>query len=53
MHSEAKQINRSLLTSISIIQAIILLTYLLEVIKGERGILYYFVLAAIIFRLRS
>lgn len=48
MQTETKQINRSLLTSISVIQAIILLAYLLEVIKGERGIFYYFVLAAII-----
>ncbi len=48
MNTDIKQTNRSLLTAISITQAIILLAYLLEVIKGERTIIYYVILAAII-----
>lgn len=48
MDTEMKRVSRSLLTTISIIQGVILLAYLLEVIKGERSIFYYMVLAAII-----
>lgn len=48
MDTESKRISRSLLITISITQGIILLAYLLEVIKGERGILYYLSLSAII-----
>lgn len=48
MNTEPKRISRSLLTAISITQGIILLAYLLEVIKGERGIVYYLTLASII-----
>lgn len=48
MNTDPKRISRSLLTAISITQGIILLAYLLEVIKGERGIFYYLTLSAII-----
>lgn len=48
MNSEFKRISRSLLLGLTITQAVILIAYLLEVIKGERGILYYLTLATII-----
>lgn len=48
MNTEEKRISRSLLTATSITQGIILVAYLLEVIKGERTIFYYLVLAALI-----
>lgn len=48
MNTEVKHISRSLLTAISITQGIILLAYLLEVIKGERSLFYYILLASII-----
>lgn len=49
MNTEIKRITRALLTSVSVIQGVILIAYLMEVIKGERGIIYYLILAAIIF----
>ena len=48
MNTEATRISRSLLTGNSITQGIILLAYLLEVIKGERSLFYYILLASII-----
>lgn len=48
MNTEATRISRTLLTGNSITQGIILLAYLLEVIKGERTLPYYFLLASII-----
>jgi methyl-accepting chemotaxis protein len=48
MDNETHQISRSLLLANTIAQAVILLAYLLEVIKGERTIGYYVVLALII-----
>lgn len=48
MNTETTRISRSLLTAISITQGIILLAYLLEVIKGERSLFYYILLASII-----
>lgn len=48
MNSEFKRISRSLLLGLTITQAVILIAYLLEVIKGERGIFYYLTLAAVI-----
>ncbi len=49
MNTETKQISRSLLTANTITQGIILIAYLLEVIKHERTILYYLILATLIF----
>lgn len=48
MNTEMKRVSRSLLTTISITQGVVLLAYLIEVIKGERGLLYYLILASII-----
>lgn len=48
MNTETKRISHSLLTANSITQGIILLAYLLEVIKGERSLFYYILLASII-----
>ncbi|MCM1496006.1 MAG: methyl-accepting chemotaxis protein [Bacteroides sp.] len=48
MNTEVKQISRSLLTATGVAQGVILLAYLIEVIKGERGLFYYILLASII-----
>lgn len=48
MNNEKSRISRSLLMAISIPDALILAAYLLEVIKGERTIGYYSVLAVLI-----
>ncbi len=48
MNTDETRISRSLLTAISITQAIILVAYLLEVIKQERSIPYFLLLTTII-----
>lgn len=48
MNSETKRVSRSLLLTSTIVQAIILVAYFLEVIKHERTIGYYGILAATI-----
>lgn len=48
MENETQRISTSLLRTYTITQAIILAAYLLEVIKGERGIGYYLILALFI-----
>ncbi|MBQ8923975.1 MAG: hypothetical protein IJ053_04190 [Lachnospiraceae bacterium] len=48
MENERRTISRSLLRALTIPQAIILAAYLLEVIKGERTIGYYAILALLI-----
>ncbi len=48
MNTEFQRISRSLLSALTFTEALILVAYLLEVIKGERTIGYYLALVAII-----
>ncbi len=48
MKSETIKTNRALIFAFDLIEVVVLLAYLIEVIKGERTILYYLVLLAII-----